>query len=831
MTEAVLDRFLEECRELVDQGAGGLIALERTPTDAGLINTVFRAFHTIKGGSGLFDLLPLTRVLHAAEDLLHAAREGKLTLSPAMIDVLFTVLDQVNSWLDLLQSDALLPEDADEVAEGLVAATAAAGGIEVAVAVKIAEPTIETLVNTVPEWLKFAGRVPEFVGHELVGIEYDPDPGCFFTGDDPLRLMSLVPSLLYLRILGIDELPQTRESDPFECRLRFRAVSAAPAAELRSLFRYVSEGVKLYEFSLGLGPEAEACVRLLRQVSASLQEPTDAPRAAARRASQILLVRRALEASGLPLSWLETFSATAERSLRAADDDGLQRATERILEAISAASRCGMRLSVLPQAHRSATLSLAPARPSCPPASLRASSSAPSTLPRRLTLPEPPPPIVIRDAEAAASPAPTAAVTAPIESPTLSVAEATSGTKTSDRHPTQVYKVEQGRIDALLELAGELLVAKNALPYLSRRAETTYGAPALAREIKDQAAVLNRLADGFHHAVMQLRIIPISHIFDRFPRLVRDLSRQLGKRVRLEVEGDTTEADKATVERLADPLIHIARNSLDHGLELPEERVKSGKPEEGVLRISAHQERGLLLVTVQDDGQGIDPELVRSAAVRRGVIGADEAARMSDAEAVQLVFRAGFSTREQISNLSGRGVGMDVVRTAVEACGGTVHLTSQRGQGTQVQLSLPLSMAVTRVLLVDTGGQAFGVPFDLVLETLHLSRSDVAHIGGAQVATVRDKVVPIIPLDRLLGLVPSSPEASAPSTQGDDRLKILLVRLPGGDAGIVVEGLREAVDVMLKPLDGPLASVRGYLGASLLGDGRALLVLNLAELI
>jgi two-component system chemotaxis sensor kinase CheA len=799
--EVVLERFLEEAVELIEQGTKGLLELERNADDAALVNTVFRAFHTMKGSSALFDFKPMTRALHAGEDLLQAVREGSASLSSEKVDLLLHVLDLVKGWLSVLEEGGGIPDDAETLADAVIANARILGGDQVAAGAPASDNVQSQVMTTVPEWLRFTGQVPEFVGQSLVGIEYTPDPQCFFGGDDPLRLMSLVPSLLYLRVLADRPAPPESQNDPFYCRLRFRAVAACTLEEARSLLVYVADQVRLYEFSVGFGAEVDLTLRVLREVAQSLDEAPEPSASAARRRAHVVLVHRVLSRSGFPQSWLTEFREAAERALSTDDDACLKRSVDHIIDSVASAGRCGMRLSMLPQAvGKLSQPQREGGRLSVRPIALR-------------SLP------TVEDDEQGA---PTrAAAEAKAESKT-----ATGGARSSTAS-AQVYKVDQARIDALLDLAGELLVAKNALPYLSRRAESVFSAPQLGREIKDQASVLTRIADSFHHAVMQLRIIPLSHVFDRFPRLVRDISKQLEKQVRLEIIGENTEADKSTVEKLADPLIHIVRNSLDHGLETPEERTVAGKPREAKLTLMARQVRGALIVSIADDGRGIDPDRVRATAIRRGLMSADEAARLSDQEAINLIFRAGFSTKETITDLSGRGVGMDVVRTAVDACKGTVTVNSKVGHGTEVELTLPLSMAVTRVLLVETERRTFGVPFDLVLETFHVTTKDLTDIRGAMAVTLRERVVPVMWLRDILGLERAAGDAGATP----ERLTLLLARVPSGEVAIVVDAFHEAVDIMLKPMDGPLAAVRGYLGSSLLGDGRALLVLNLTELV
>ncbi len=389
----------------------------------------------------------------------------------------------------------------------------------------------------------------------------------------------------------------------------------------------------------------------------------------------------------------------------------------------------------------------------------------------------------------------------------------------------KTLKVDQDKIDRLMNLIGEMVVAKNALPYLANRAETVFGVRDLSREIKAQYAVINRVAEEMQDTIMQVRMMPVSFIFQRFPRMVRDISRKLGKEVELVLEGESTEADKNIVEALSDPLIHIVRNSLDHGLEQPDVRLAAGKNATGKLTIRATQESDRVLIEIMDDGKGIDPKIIKHKAYEKGLIDETTLERISDQDAINLIFAAGFSTVEVISDLSGRGVGMDVVRSAVEKVNGTVGIESQVGKGTRIHLSLPLSMAVTNVIIIESNKQIFGVPMDMVVETVRVPRSQIRTIKHKQTTVLRGRVVPLLSLNQLLARgVEQLPNE-------DDEFATLIVRVHGEHIGILVDEFRETVDIILKPMAGILGGLSSYSGAALLGDGSVLMVLNPRELI
>ncbi len=386
-------------------------------------------------------------------------------------------------------------------------------------------------------------------------------------------------------------------------------------------------------------------------------------------------------------------------------------------------------------------------------------------------------------------------------------------------------RVDQAKIDRLMNLIGEMVVSKNALPYLAQRAEEQFGVRELAREIKAQYAVINRIAEEMQDAIMQVRMLPVSFVFQRFPRLVRDISRKLAKEVELVLEGEDTEADKNIIESLADPLIHIVRNSLDHGLETPAVRRAAGKPAVGRLTIRALQEGDRVLIDIIDDGRGIDPAVIKRKAYEKGLIDEAVLERISDREAINLVFAAGFSTADVVSDLSGRGVGMDVVRTAVEKVNGSILLESEVGKGTRLRITLPLSMAVTQVMIVESDGQTFGVPMDHVVETVRVPRLAIRRIKQSQTIVLRGSIVPLRSLNALLGL------SQPPLSNADDEMAVLVARVGGESVGLIVDDFRETAEIIQKPLSGVLAGLSAYSGSALMGDGSVLMVLNVREIV
>ncbi|WP_240540027.1 chemotaxis protein CheA [Salinarimonas soli] len=384
-------------------------------------------------------------------------------------------------------------------------------------------------------------------------------------------------------------------------------------------------------------------------------------------------------------------------------------------------------------------------------------------------------------------------------------------------------RVDMERVDALLTLAGELTVAKNAFAHVVAMVREGGDPVAVAAALSDQQAGLDRLVGRLQQTVLGLRLLPLSQVFGRFPRLLREIAGSLGKPARLVLEGEATEADKAVVDALFEPLLHGIRNALDHGIEPPAERERLGKPPVATIRLRAAREGEQLRVEVEDDGRGVDVAAIRAAAARRGLLSAEALAALPDEGAIDLVFAPGFSTASAVTDLSGRGVGMDAVRRAVERMGGRVAIESRPGVGTTLRMLLPFSVMLTRVMTVEVDGQAFGIPLDAVVETVRVPRSRIVPVGGARAFVLRGRTVPLLALGEALG-------RSAGGTQAPD---VSVVVVAAGDqlGGFEVERLGGQMEVMLKPVEGLLSDAAAIAGTTLLGDGRVLIVLDPQELL
>lgn len=407
---------------------------------------------------------------------------------------------------------------------------------------------------------------------------------------------------------------------------------------------------------------------------------------------------------------------------------------------------------------------------------------------------------------------------------------AAQGTPPKETHKKSsasiMLKIDQSLITRFVDLVGEMIIAKNTLPYLSRRAATNYNVPELADEIFNSFGSINQIVESLQEIALEMRMLPVAKAFDRFPRLVRDISAKLGKKINLIMEGEETKADKDVIEALAEPLVHLVRNSLDHGIETPEERISAGKSPEGTIKLKSYQDNSGIVIEIHDDGKGIDPDRIRSKAVEKGITTSDAVAAMNDEEVIQLILAPNFSTAEAISDLSGRGVGMDVVNTMVQGFGGSVKIFSTKGSGSRVRLALPLSMAISKLLIVKQGYSTLGVPSSDIIETLiDIPHSRVTTVAGSAGLEVRGNLLPLYTLAAQLGIKDTGAGKSL------DNFSAVVLNVRGETVALSVDSFCDIIDVVVKPLEGYMADNRFYSGSTILGDGTIMFVLNLPEVI
>jgi len=799
----LLEQFISESRESL-QGIGEkLMQLEKEPESCELMTELFRFVHTLKGNSGLFDLPELTRVLHAGEDLMDAVRNGEVAYSHLLADRLLHAMDFIGLLCDEIDTngstDAKHVNNSVLLADSLrqlIVVTVPNEGVEYTLAKvmpSVAEepnPANQLPLSKIPAEISMAAYRAAASGKSLHWLAYSPVEDCFFQGDDPFYQARQTPGILWGDITARKPWPELGELDPYCCVLDFSILSTAPLEELQEYYRYVPDQVLIIPVSAsfltlpqgyhngGNGGE--------QPHSREHEEPESVPPVLSLEVTALIAAQREILSMPDDIAWLagriKSVAASLSGCLHAIGSNGIIQSLGIALDEALEQQASAPLLHWL-DGHFKQALDASPFLP-------QLDKSATTTQIGQ------------------------------------SVGEVKFGRRAEDIYSgPKSIKVDQIKIDRLMNLIGEMVVAKNALPYLAGRAENVFGVRDLSREIKSQYAVINRIAEEMQDTIMQVRMMPVSFVFQRFPRLVRDTSHKLGKEVNLILQGEDTEADKNIIESLGDPLVHIVRNSLDHGIEMPDVRRALGKPAAGTIIIRATQEADRVIIEIRDDGKGIDPEIIKRLAYEKGVIDDERLERLTDQEAVNLVFAAGFSTAEVVSDLSGRGVGMDVVRTAIEKVSGTIQLESEIGKGTRIRLSLPLSLAVTNVMIVESNNQLFGVPMGSVVETVRIPRADIHTLKKNEVTVLRGRIVPLKSLNSLLS------QHVPPRANEDDELAVLIVSLGDESVGIMVDDFRETVEIILKPMTGVLAGLSAYAGSALLGDGSVLMVLDIKEVL
>ena len=684
--QEILEDFLVEAGEILEQLSEQLVDLEQRPDDKDLLNAIFRGFHTVKGGAGFLQLEAMVECCHKAENLFDLLRNGELSISSELMDVVLQALDAVNAMFEAVRggeepqhaSPALL-QRLQDFAEGRgetvpsAPAPAPAPAPAAASTPKPAEPVPQASAPVNPNT---PNDEFEMLLGDLAGSHQQSESE---SGGDELITEDEFEALL-------DELHGPGKAPKIE------AAAAAPATN--------SDGELITD------DEFEA---LLDELQSSGQ------------------------------------GAFAH----------------------------------MPDAEQ--------AKPA-------AASVAPAPA-------EPPPP--------------------PSAEPVATVADdakEVKGKPAAGNKPAAEsnVRVDTRLLDKIMNMVGELVLVRNRLVRLGGARED--------EEMGKALGTLDMVTADLQTSVMKTRMQPVKKVFGRFPRLIRDLSRNLKKEVRLELRGEETDLDKNLVEALADPLIHLVRNAVDHGIESPEKRSASGKPREGNVLLSAEQEGDHILLIIQDDGAGMDPEVLRNLAVKRGMMDVEAARRLTDQECFNLIFQAGFSTKTEVSDVSGRGVGMDVVKTKITQLNGTLSIDSVMGQGTRIAIQVPLTLAIMPTLMVVLEGQAFALPLVNVNEIFNLDLTKTNIVDGQQVIIVRDQALPLFHLKRWL--ITGHENARLP-----DQGHVVIVSVGTSRVGFVVDQLVGQEEVVIKPLGSILHGTPGLSGATITGDGRIALIIDIPNLL
>ncbi|MFO0752710.1 MAG: chemotaxis protein CheA [Thermodesulfovibrionales bacterium] len=392
-----------------------------------------------------------------------------------------------------------------------------------------------------------------------------------------------------------------------------------------------------------------------------------------------------------------------------------------------------------------------------------------------------------------------------------------------EKEVVSTLRVDVARIDKVMDFAGEIVLARNRLLNLAAKLDASYSGDPSVESLLETTGFLDRVTSDLQLAVMKMRMQPIQKVFGKFPRMVRDMSRVLGKEIDLEMFGEETEVDKTVIESIGDPLVHIIRNSIDHAIEFADERTAKGKPSKGRIILSAYQKGTQIVIEVSDDGKGIDLDTVKRKALAKGLIGEEEAQKMSDEAAINLIFLPGFSTKDVSSELSGRGVGMDVVKTNVAKLNGYVEVITKKDVGTTFKISLPLTLAILHAMMVRIGSEFYALPQSMIEETIRVKRSDIKDITGQKVLTIRGRVIPMFEMADVLNVQRLSEDHR-------DNSYVLVALVGDRRFCLSVDELLGQEEVVIKTINGIESEECGILGATITGDGRVVLILDLAVL-
>ena len=770
----LMQDFLTETGELIEQLDADLVKLEDVTDEAtacDLLNGVFRALHTVKGAAGFLGLTTVTAFAHVAEDGLNRLRKGEVVLTPAIMDSLLKSVDVLRSMADGLATKGEAGSCPDELLDSLRAIgsqaqdmkkTVTAAATTNAAAQTLAEDATDDEAETEIDESSLATRplvLPE-QKQDLVG----------FMIDDLKQVAGLIEQ-------GIAKawVPVTRRD---------------AAADLLEVADGLAKTITFFEID-DFSPLVNAFIKGVQR----LEEAADAEidELGVRLTAVVRLIERQADslAKGQVLAWpTETFvqrmELLASGQALSPDVAGVHGGDVESLLALDGLT--------------AATLNNAPAAQATVPAPATATDAAPAA--------------AVDDDDDA---------------------ESTDDRRKTDRRTGEdrrdaaavrpaaeaTIRVEVGRLEALLNLIGQMVLTKNRTLAMNRKLRDHNLPQEMKEDMAATASDLDHLTSELQMAVMRTRMQPLAKVFDRYPRVIRDMARMTGKQIHLDVVGKDTEVDKSVLELLADPLVHILRNSADHGIEKPEVRQAAGKDPCGNIRLVAEHQGSHVRIAIMDDGKGMDRDVLGRKAVERGLVTTEALASMSDAEVFQFIFAPGFSTAEQVTDLSGRGVGMDVVRTNVSKMSGIVNIASTKGKGSTIEILIPLTVAIMPAMVVGIGKQLYCIPLQSVVEIVRLGDGEVHEVAGQSVMRLRDKVLPMVDTRRRLG---------EPFEKKHSEFAVV-VGVSGQRVALMVDWLIGQQEIVVKPLDDKYARGGPFSGATIREDGNVSLIIDLPQLI
>ena len=735
VNDEILQDFLVEAGEILEQLSEQLVDLEQRPDDLDLLNAVFRGFHTIKGGAGFLSIEPLVEICHRAEDVFNILRQGQRKVGSDLMDSILEVLDVVNAMFDNVR-EGVMPDHAEQ-----------------ALLQRLNRFTVPEDSSTESESVQ---QTVETTKQEVVAVQQaaaDSSTKAELSDEEFEELLDAIQE------------PTASSADSEEIT----------EDEFEALLDDLHGKGK---FSVG-----------------KLKETTNNQTAAAENGSSTndeiteqefeeLLDQIHGKGKFNPSKTKTTEATTAgEKPKKGAAVAKNDEITEQEFD------------NLLDQIHGKGKFN-----PAAVGGVKQVSEAKAKATSRQVSHHE----------AAAAKPSVKAEVMPPLDDSNTTVAN-----KVKPAAETTV-RVDTQRLDDIMNMVGELVLVRNRLANLKATMND--------EDVANAVSNLDVVTADLQLAVMKTRMQPIKKVFGRFPRVVRDLARSLKKEIDLEMVGEDTDLDKNLVEALADPLVHLVRNSVDHGIEMPHEREASGKSRRGTVVLSAAQEGDHILLSITDDGKGMDPDILRQKAVEKGMMDQDAAARLDEKECYNLIFQAGFSTKQEISDVSGRGVGMDVVKTRIAQMNGSVEIDSELGKGSQIRIKLPLTLAILPTLMVILDRQPFALPLASVVEIFNLDLKRTNVVDNQLTIMVRERALPLFYLRQWL--VPNKPITE----QDKHDSHVVIVNVGNIQVGLVVDDLIGQEEVVIKPLGAMLQGLEGMAGATITGDGKIALIIDVPGL-
>ena len=890
--DPLLEQFLSEAREnlaFIDQNIGDIGG-----DDPELLNSVFRAAHTLKGGSGIVGFEAVKNITHHAEDLLDMLRAGKIEFADSMIDVLYDAFDEVVNLVEAAEESGDIVESDEETVATIVASLSEQMGKELEGEVSWELPFVladNSLVNIPMHTLRGLSQPKvNFTNSEineefcnsanLYAVTFDVDDSCMVYGNDPVYTLSLLEE----KVLGVfscmsDEnakgvLSGTEDEDGLLLRTQIVAFIYATYEEMEdSLFNFIDE-LQLLPLdvqtllSINVGDSGHQIDSLKELMSIAddfdlatiAEEVADSMNLVGSETIQYAQLERFLDIAGLiddkDTTKLNNFFANIYKGEAYQLDNSIvsESASQNEEEESTPQTESTQELNestteedinentkeivqeILTQQYKALSYIANDDDLLRVKSILSKTSSYVEGMPSEFDTKEEiaeflqaylnETPLEIATPTVTTSEEPETIVQTEEKAEVVKVKETPKVTKakvvkeeakeeTKKAVVGKTVKVDQESIDSLMNVIGELLVAKNSLPYLADNVnDMTHDT--IKREIMEKYIFINRLSEQLQDLIMGMRMLPISYVFDRYPKLVRDIAKKLGKKVKLEMKGGDTKLDKNMIEMLADPMIHIMRNSLDHGIEMPEVREQKGKSASGTVELKAYAQSDRIIIEIIDDGAGINVERVASKVLEKGLMTPEQIDALSEDEMAELVLLPGLSTAEEITEYSGRGVGMDVVKKSIESFGGSINIKTKANQGTVITLAIPMSLAVTSLLHIQMNDIHYGIPMDSVSETVKIDRSEIEYLHNEPFVYIRGEVIPLLFIKSML-----NEEATE-----DEPLSIVVLNIKDNLLAVVVNQFLGQLDVVQKPLSGIMEGHPLFSGTALLGNGQIIMAID-----